>query len=456
MAIASIKVSAVPDENLEIVDLIQEPRESTFTALIPDTRSTTLLKYIEGSNWTTNYYGSLLNKQSPVNHLDELDVDLSKSYSELKDCVLKVTSSVSPDYDESTGITRLIGTATMSYTVTPNVGDFFIANVDKGEDAVFIVTRTQRLTQMKNTPYSFDFTLYGYLNDDPSLMERIRARVQSSYVFDNYVGSLNKNVMFTENEFDIVNKLRGFSRESKLHYFKRFYQENTNTLSIPGETKAVVDPMIIDFIFSTVDVSKFSEHQIHVYSTTSHDYKVPSILDCILRGSYDKHDTHRKYAFFESSVFVNRASFNTPQFVFLDYMLHPVGADRNGRSDIVMLSAEEASYSIVNDKNNYDLTGNEIKVNTSTGEITAPKLPQLFIDNDYIVTDYFYELMDDGVAVEGVSQFELLLSDFLTKKKIPNKDLLQLVSDWRSWSPLHQFYMLPVIWLFIKVNLGEA
>lgn len=453
MGIPHLKIGNNQPKKIKVVEEIQAPRDSTFTALVPDTKVTQLLKHIEGHKWPVRYYGSLINSQSPVNQYDKFEVDLSKSYVEIMNCQLRVSSPLDNDYDDSTAITRLTGTATLPYHITPNAGDFFIAAVDNGEDALFIVNRVVRPTHRKETVYTLDYFLYGYLNDDLTLKESIPKRVNETYYFDDFIDSRNRNVLLTTQQRNTAVELRSFLHASKQFYFDVLRQEDTGTFSIPDQHEAIIDPLLINFIKKTVDLSKHYMGAGGDYHFPSNDYKLRSIWDVILTKNYLNTNFCRDWGFISTGSFANRGILSSPSFLFIDYVLHPLNPDRSRRSDDVFVQTT-GIYERVVTNDNYYMNPNLItNAKLPTGDVTMKLLPELFTSG-YLVTEHFYTLLETGMSSTDISKIEVLLCNLIKVGQLDPKELLDFASTWVNWSPLHQLYYLPVIWYLIKLTLG--
>ena len=85
---------------------------------------------------------------------------------------------------------------------------------------------------------------------------------------------------------------------------------------------------------------------------------------------------------------------------------------------------------------------------------SKPLLHELLINDSYVVSEGFYNYIADHVSFTEVSYIELMMYRFLNREAIAKEDLAVAIQDYKNWSLLHQFYLLPVMWLIIKDSVG--
>ena len=74
----------------------------------------------------------------------------------------------------------------------------------------------------------------------------------------------------------------------------------------------------------------------------------------------------------------------------------------------------------------------------------------MFENDFYVVSENFYNYIQDNTAYANTSFVELMIYKFLKSEAIAKEDLVVLMESYREWSLLHQFYILPVMWLIIR------
>lgn len=456
MAIASKKISNLPKE-LPIVEEMQERRKSTFTALVPETRIDSLLKYVEGSPWTVTYYGQLLNTNSTINHFDIKEGNLSQSYVEIKDMILKVQSPLSYSYDEEQGESILTGSAIVPFKVLPQPGDVFIANVDTGEDVLFSITTVERKTHRKDTLYEINYTSLVYVNDHPEFISAIRSRINETYYYDNAIDSKFTNLLVTPTEKYHIDKLRAFLYDSKEYYFRTFKQRASSSLAVPGLDFIAFDQILNEFIMKTVDVSLFDTTSMYSYSNYSDSYLRDTIFDCLIKKVMPvSKRIERQFGFFPTGSYFKRAQLHSGYFSHVNYLICPIEADNRMVSRKRERTFNETDFPLdVLTEDNYDSGFNiYINVKGTDGEDVKKLLPDMFVDNYYVVSENFYNYLEDKETYKDLSYIELIIYRYLKGDRISHEEVFHCATRWEDWNYLHQFYYLPVVWFLVRQALG--
>lgn len=457
MAIASRKINREMPVDIPVVEEVHAPRESTFTSLRPDTPVESLIKYVSGYPWTVTYYGQLLNTQSVVNHFDIKQGDLSQSYIEVNDLVVKVQSPLSHNYDPEQGESVLSGTSIVPLSIRPNPGDIFIANVDTGEDVIFVVNNVNRLTQRKNTLYEIEYSSLAFINDNPEFLDKLKKRINESYYYDSNLDANGKNTFVTKEDKYHIDKLRAYIYTTQEYYFRMFKQSKTSSLAIPSLGDFAYDQILVDFIMRTVDVSDFNNTNMFNYSNYSDGYLRDTILDRLISGNKpNKNNLTDRIGFFTSSAFFRSSNLHTPYFLGVGYLSHPVDSDRNfmvkgGLGNFI----NEFPNIDIRDERNYREECITVPVYGTEGTVIKKLLPSLFDEDFYIVSEAFYKYLYTGEGEEDISFLELLIYRYFNNIVVSREDVFKCFKEWESWSYLHQFYLLPVLWLLTKRALNS-
>lgn len=453
MAIARLKPDADVPKTTTTPDVIEAPAKSIFTSLVPETKINSLLKYVEGYPWTVNFYGQILNTNNTVEHFDPSSPNLAQPYYKVNNLILQVNSPLSSSYDQATGITTVSGSSLVPFKIIPNVGDIFIAQVDSGEDAIFHITSVTRKTHRKDSLYEVDYSLHSYTSDKPEFVSQLEQRLNEIYYFNKDTDYFNRDVLLKPSVKEAIDRLKQFLQESKAYYFLNFIQPRTASLLIPGLENTVYDPLLTNFISKTVDYSTINEGQYFRPTYQSHDLNQLSILDCLLTRTQPHYNVvNRTYNFVPTTMLPIRSRLGTISHTAIQYILYPTMPNRNHLS---YLNPDiPATYiSTVKTNKNYHLKNNRVIETTNNSQVfEKPLLHELFIDDYYIVSENFYRYLEDNAAYPDISYIEFLIAKFVTGKAIAKEDLAIAVETYKDWSLLHQFYLLPVLWVLC---LGE-
>ncbi|EKD89670.1 MAG: hypothetical protein ACD_33C00011G0002 [uncultured bacterium] len=451
-------VKLQPDVNLLIKttlpEAITEPNKSIFTSLVPETRITSLLKYVEGFPWSINYYGQILNTNNTLENYDPSTPNLTQPYYNVIDLILQVSSPIASSYSQETGITTVSGAAIAPYNIIPSVGDIFVAKVDTTEDAIFTVISVNRKTHRKDTIYEIAYNLYSYVSANPNFITTLQTRVQDTYYFNKDTNFFNRDILIKPSVKEAIDRLNNFIHTSQEYYFNTFIQRTTGSLMIPGVSDMIYDPILINFILSTVEYDNLNIKKLSLFNYSNNSFiDQPSIFNVLLTRNKSLINTiNKKYKFVSSVYLNNKTRFGTPYFANIDYILFPVEPDTKIKIGNLERLSEEITDSIdVRTTNNYSLSNLTIP----TLDTNLNLLHSLFEDNYYIVSKNFYDFINDpnNPNNTSISFIEFLIYKFINNEAINKEDLAIAIEKSEQWSLLHQFYLLPIMYMIIKNSI---
>ena len=451
-------VKLQPDQSPAVVEntlpqAIQEPAKSIFTSLVPESKITSLLKYVEGYPWTVNYYGQILNKNNTVENFDPTVPNLNQPYYEVNGMILQVASPLSSSYDQSTGITTITGSALTPYSLTPNVGDIFIAKVDTGEDAVLMINTVTRKTHRKDTLYEVSYNLLFYTSVNPTFINNLKQRVQNTYYFNKDTNFFNRDVLIKPSVKEAIDRLNILMRETKEYYFSTFAQKEAGTILIPGISYRVYDPLLIDFLSKIIEYKEIVDIPFFRHNHGNNRYiNQKSLFDLLFSRNINTTNLiNKKYSFLPSNMLANRARLGTAYHTGADYILFPTEPNTNTDIEKFNKTLEASTFmEDVKTTKNYYLPTLTI---TTLNNTSKPLLHELFTDDFYIVSENFYNYINDNSTFDNISYIELLIFKHINKEAIAKEDLVIAIEKYMEFSLLHQLYILPILWMLIKVNL---
>lgn len=452
MGIVKLQPDAVPATQVTTPVEIQAPAKSIFTALVPESKIASLLKYVEGYPWTVNFYGQILNTNNTVENFDPTAPNLTQPYYKVSKMILQVDSPLTSSYDQGTGLTTIQGSALTPYRITPNFGDVFIAQVDNGEDAVFHITSVSRKTHRKDTLYEVSYVLYCYTSEQPDFVEKLNQRVNDTYFFNPDTNFFNRDVLIKPSVQEAIDRLKFFLHESQQYYFATFAQRRTGSIMIPGIDKTLYDPLLVNFIAKIVDYNTLVDTPFYRFTYFDKYIDQQSIFDMLMAKSAGmKNVVNKTYNFLSSDLTDNKARFGSVYHAGVDYILYPTNPNTNADIKENSFFATASYLSSMKTAKNYN-TDTPVVIKTTNNNQVYDKdvLHDLFTNDYYVVSEYFYQFLNDNTGYEEISFIELLIARFLKNEAIAKEDLALAVEKYTSWSMLHQLYLLPVMWLMIK------
>lgn len=449
MAIVTLSPdSSSANQSTTLPQVLSAPSKSNFTTLFPEGSAATLLKYTEGYPWEVHYYGQILNTANSLTHVDPTIPTLLQPYYEARGLVIQVASPLSSSYDETTASTTVTGSAITPFGLKPNVGDLFMATVDTGEDAYFIITSVIRKTHRKDTLYEITYSLYKYSSADPAFVAGLQAKVQDTYYFNKEGKSLNKDVLITPTFKEAQDRCKRFMAQSTQMYLDMFIHPGMGTLILPGTQDIFYDPLILEFILKTVPHDKLAQTSLFNFTIADRYHQQNSILDLFMLRNHHLHSTvNKQYGFVSSLSIRNYSRFGTAFHAGVSNLLYPKTPSK--RTDVDVLTrysaVEEFTSGYLSVKNNTEPT---LTIQTRNNDAVFQKrlLPSQFVNDYYIVSAGFYDYLNSTDAYDSVSFFEILLAKFIKREAIALEDLALLVENSHQWSLLQQFYLLPLVW----------
>ena len=459
MAIVKVKAGSPTTGVVTTPEMIDEPTKSIFTEVVPEVSVASLLQYVEGYPWTVDLFCQYVNKDNTLENYDPSAPNLTVPYYSVNDCILNVSSPLSSSYDNSTGVTTISGSAIAPYGVKPNAGDIFIAKVDTGEDAIFMINSVTRKTHRKETLYDVNYNLVSYLSSDPQLLINIKKRVQDTYFYNKDFGIRSNQVMVQPSVKEAKDRLTKLLRESQQYYFDTFISDAEGGLYIPGTEDRLYDPVLIQFLSRTVDLSNYSDRPFTIETFGNNPYIVQRNfftaflernVNAILR-------MNKTYGFVRSGALPNMARLGTVFHTGTAYVLYPTVPMTNqdiGTTPDAGVVCADLKYTKLKTTKNYSLAPLTVQT-VNNNNATTPKnlLHELFIDDYYIVSKNFYDYLNDNTKFADISYMEFLMSKFIKQEAISKEDLVNAFENYHQFSLLHQFYLLPVLWVMTKINL---
>lgn len=461
MSIPQLKpTSPIPTNNTTTLpEVLNKDNKSIFHDLFPESKVKELLKYVEGYNWSVVYYGQILNEANTLEQFDPETVNLTQAYYKINNASLKVSSPLTSNYDQQSATTRVTGSSLAPIKTKPNVGDVFIARVDSGQDAVFSITSVSRKTYRKDTLYEIEYSLIFYISDNPTFMNNLESRVQQEFYYDSTVDITSKNSLVTPTQKEAIDRLKKFLRESTTYYFTYFCAEQEGTLLTPNEDYKLYDPLLVDFIYETVDHDILNNYSIRRYSKSNNRFLTqPCIWTAILNQSMSLLNiVPNVYGYIPTYQLKNMHRFGTAFYADIDYILYPLVQSTSPYSKNASMDLITSPEDVVYDPRklyNYNPIVDKIKT-VNQGQVYEKKLMhELFNENYYIVSEYFYEYTLDNSNYSSISFIELQLYKYMNKEIVNREDVCIAIENYMSWPALTQYYMLPLMWLLAKYSLS--
>ncbi len=446
------------DNSITLPEVIKDDNKSLFNELVPVSNIKTLLKYVEGYRWNCNYYGQILNEINSIENFDPSTPNLMQPYYKIYNLELVVTSPLSSSYDAQSAITKINGSALLPNSIKPNVGDIFIAKVDNGEDALFLINSVTRKTHRKETFYEIDYNLFGYRSQMLDTVTELDKRVQTEYYYKNDLSYENRNSLIAPTVKEANSRLLNFLKESQRFYLDYFAIKEEGSIYLPNNTYRFFDSFLVKFIYKVMNYEMITRSGIKQFSDSGNRYlNQYSIWDMIIEQNYLKLNVMSKtYGFINSSELRNFHRFGTMFYANIDKILYPIEQKSNWYTQDASLDFVTYSSDVLFDprqSTNY-FNYSEIIETVQNAQIYQKELFHPLMENNYyIVSEKFYDYLNDDSLYPSISYMELLLAKFIKKEVIDKVDVALAIKNYLAWPSLYQFYWLPISWVLAKYAL---
>jgi hypothetical protein len=435
---------------------ITDPGVSTIVHDTRQAEATTVLTYAEGSSWTVDYYSQILTKDSELSGMQITLNSVHQQYKKILNLELKVTQTLTGSQNQEDATMKVDGTATIVAGIVPSIGDMFTANIENAAKAVFRINTCSKKSIFKSAVYEVTYTL---INDYKATVGILDKKVVSTYYYYKDYLIYGKDPLVLKEKHYILIRLHQAYKEILSYYFKKFLSNEFHTL-IAQASVAVYDPHLTRFVLANFDTNEAPELQYIKALNLDEDRACfsDSVYTAILKR--DKNVLLHSFTtagLVSTSVFLTNPRFANIRYLGIEKIVYPV--DPMGSVDSSILnSLKPTSMGSLTDPNYKEPTA---KPSTS-------KLPQLIVptnrpvdnlvdlydvtfDSYYVFSGYFYKN-----NVEKMSTFERFVHNFLDKQNYDGSVLLKTaLGQYKTWKPLEQFYILPILLVIIRCAMSE-
>lgn len=423
------------------------------SGIVVDTRYTplsSLLTYIEGASWTTDYYSQVINKDNDLRGQDIGESAIYQQYSCIRGLELKVVSPLQQSQDPETKRMTVSGTATIYPFLKANEGDMFAADVGDGREGVFRIKTSERKSYLREAVYQIEYDLVYYSDADKTRRVDLDNKSINTYYYRKDFLQHGQNPLLIESDSNTVNELTQKYSEIIKDYFGWFFNKDTNTLVVPGQVEKTYDHYLTQCvlgILSTTDAIEIMN--VRRLNIDANPYvKQPQLFqvlfsrdkDLLINANTKMGTVSTRY--FSADPFMQGIVFSGAR--RLVYPKNP---------DMSMINSDDAQALIADD---FDFN----IPHTSIGNINAgflidgsvpASIPAIIynvnVDDYYILSKSFYEDTD------GKSLLEILAMDYIDNKAINTSKLLEIVKTYKHWGGLEKFYYLPIVLILIKASI---
>ena len=398
----------------------------TVVADVTTTPVSSMLTYVEGSNWTCNYYSQVLGLSDA---LSPLQLELAPAYQQyncVEGLILKVNTALSTSQDQESRQFTVTGQATVFPFVIPNVGDMFVADVGDGRTGLFTVTVAEKKTILKETCYQIDYGLVDILN--ATYADNLADKTIRTVYFRADRSSVELNPLLVSADVATLESAKALRTRLLAEYLAEFYNIEVQTLAVPEQTTRVYDPYVVELLLKITTVS---EHpllrKIKQINTDGTALDAPlTVVDALvnfsqayLTGSF----SHVRLA--SVAGFEWRPMLEGIRYSGFDAVVYPYGnaqytAQQLHQPPLITLLHRQSA----------------VPTHTSyTG---------VGVDDHYWLSDAFYQGGTDGTLLE------LLVRRLFNDTEIAYADVVTVIDTLKVGAPIDRYYYLPLILMILN------
>lgn len=420
--------------------IIQPVKYSSLVVDEKKVRIDSLLSHIEGTPWTVTYFKQVITKDTELRELDISQPKIYQTYVKIDKLELSVTSPIESSYDTDTGISTITGESLVYPSLTPNAFDYFVAELLDNRLGIFKITNVDRKSHNKKTVHGIEYDMVGFSDDNEEFYNNLISKISSTYVFNKHLLKNGKHPLITS---ELNNDLLDISYEYKNiinYYLDKFLSLKYMTITLPLR-EGVYDYFLVDFLMKIIDShDNINTLNIKQPPMDNDPYiKQPQFWKHMLLKTTDFEHSNRNMGLVSKRAFNRNSYLHGAYFYNIEYRVYPVSP-----KDIMTIKAKIISMSsYLSEDTEYTLTNEPSNVHTLTeGDIQI--IHPISIDDSYVLSDNFYE------NKEGMSLLERCTNDYLRNNALKSDDLKVLLSKYKTWRDLEQFYYIPLLIVLIK------
>lgn len=214
-----------------------------------------MVRYVDGSDWTVNFYNPIRHTDDGVNNPDPDENGIEHQYVSIKNLTIKVTAPLEPGSLETLG-----GSGTIPVNIVPQIGAVFTARIFSGELGLFTVTEVVEKSYALERIFDVTYVLDTTDTINPNKITTIIGRVVKEYVYDDELFIDGHNPIIKEAVYDTLEKLRkGYINLTRKYYNKFIHNSGYLVLIKNGDT--IIDPYmncLFDYVKSNDVTMQYS------------------------------------------------------------------------------------------------------------------------------------------------------------------------------------------------------
>ena len=397
-----------------------------------------IVQYIDGQEWTVDYFVHLIARDNGIGLFDPLAPDPAAQFAKIKDLILFVDSPLTQGTAND-----ISGSAYINANITPNQGDIFVATLLGKRKAIFRVEGVEKKNYNLNNVYLLEYKLYMFIDNDDAVPQGILTKVVKNYRYDKDYLLTNSTPILLEDKFEFKKEVTLDKEDLTNYYLKTMYHSRLNTLAIPGQEDVTIDIMMQEFTYKVIDIKNNGiVNRINRLQVNDEVLSQPTILTALLKRDPDILKLcNREVTVYRTDRFISNVMLRTIVYLGIEKIVYPKTIDEN-LVEMTDLETSFTEYTLESASNPY-----------RSNKPTVPNLiPTLDVTNPYYVfTEAFYN--NDTV---NMSILEFLTMEYLYDRELNKEQLMSVIDDCKYWDRVQQFYFIPIVILLIRDYVNNS
>lgn len=231
-----------------------EPKQ--FDGITIDTKytpSSALLMYVEGSNWTVEYFSQVLGRDNEPTAWAPEREPAFQQYKRIKEFQLRVTTPLNFSQDDVNNTMRITGSALTYPFLVANKYDMFIADIGDGRAGLFTITNVTRATYLRDSVYLIEYEMVREV--DQCVLDNLEQKTIETFYFSAASLATGCGPFITGEEKEREEFFQSMLRELITRYFNDFFSHEHHTLLVPDQCVKTFDYFTTDAILRVLDSS---------------------------------------------------------------------------------------------------------------------------------------------------------------------------------------------------------
>lgn len=426
-----------------------EPKE--YQSIVVDDNHlplNSLIAYIEGAQWTVDYYNQVVTRDNDIREFDPGQVNIYQQYTKISGLEIRVTTPLTDSQESDSALVSVTGAALIYPFLVPNIGDVFVAEASEGRQGVYRVDNAERKTFNKGSAFSIEYQLVCYVDTDPAYYQNLEDKTTKTVYFDKQRLTAGLSPTLIEKDFKNLNNLNILYEELCHFYFRTFFSRQFATLIIPGQDYAIYDSFLVKYLLKIVNTTDAPEIRlIKNLSTEDERYLSQDQFWSVMlnRDSTLLDYCNRNMGLTLVKNFGSNPAYAGLRYTSLDYIVYPIVGDettKSGHFEHDILAT--AMSTVMTAKSPSGNIASMLQDTITIQNRAVPYIKPMLSDDCYVLSEAFY---NGGV---GQCILEAMVNDYLKGNAISVDNLTKVANRYVKWGRLEQFYYIPILLTLIK------